>query len=313
MAYDWGTQWPGVLARHAESCPFADGEDCTCGPLGYTATLTDPDTAAPLVSPLLETGEEARAWRREQQAAIATGLHATTNGNGNGRRGTRHTPEPARPRAAIAARESLRPASPAADPRWFEGPAPEPRSRRLPEPPRRERDPPNAVMSITELSEEFLDAAEDGQARGSDGRPYTDDELGELSWALTGYVEYHLGDLEVAEVRGRQVFRLVDELEDAGMPRSRLRSVLEAMRELFDYAADRGLVRTNPARYISLPVDERARRRLPETIESRRTQGMPSAAPFSDSVISEQTIWFIVKLVALVFILIALVLAAESI
>jgi hypothetical protein len=69
----------------------------------------------------------------------------------------------------------------------------------------------------------------------------------------------------------------------------------------------------NPARYIALPEDDRRpRQRLADTLEARRggTSAMPAA--FGEA-ISEATIWMIVKIVALVFICIALVLVAESV
>jgi hypothetical protein len=298
MAYDWGTEWPGVFERHADWCPSAEGEPCTCGPLGYSASIPDPATGVRVVSPMLETPAEARVWRREQELAVDSGSAGARNGNGSAN-GTRHRngDAPRVPRRAVE-----RDPEPVAPPRREV-------RRRAPQP------PPDPVMSMSmsELIDEFLDAAEDGEARGSEGRPYSDDELGELGWALTGYVESHLADVDLGEVRGRHVFRLIEELEDAGMPRSRLRSVIGALRQLFDYAADRGLVRVNPAKYISLPDDDRRpRRRLAETLETRRAPAPAPDRPF-EGAMSEAAIWMIVKIVALVFVCIALVLAAESI
>jgi hypothetical protein len=169
-------------------------------------------------------------------------------------------------------------------------------------------------MPVSALIEKFLDAAEDGEARGQDGRPFSDDELAELEWALSGYVGSHFGNLSAGAVRGRHVFKLIDELEDAGMPRSRLRSVVGALRELFDYAAALDLIRVNPATYVSAPADDRpARRRLADTIEARAERPRGEAGPFADSMISERVIWTCVKIVTLIFILIALVLVAESV
>jgi hypothetical protein len=73
-------------------------------------------------------------------------------------------------------------------------------------------------------------------------------------------------------------------------------------------------VRVNPATYISLPSDDRRpRQRLRETIETRTPSAPREAAAFGESLISERTIWMLVKIVTLIFICIALVLAAESI
>jgi hypothetical protein len=108
------------------------------------------------------------------------------------------------------------------------------------------------------------------------------------------------------------VFRLIDELDDASMPRPQLLSVIEAIRNLFAYAADRDLAPVNPVKYVSVPTDEdKPLQRLPETNETRETRGRASSGPF-DNVVSEQTIWLLVKIVVLVFICIALVLVAES-
>ena len=167
-------------------------------------------------------------------------------------------------------------------------------------------------IAVSALIDSFLDAAEDGEARTAEGRPYNDDELGQLEWALVGYVENHIGHLAVGSVRGRHVFRLIDELDDASMPRPQLLSIIEAVRELFTYATDRGLVRANPAKYVSVPSDDqKPLQRLPETNETREAGAQPPSTPF-DNVVSEQTIWLLVKIVVLVFICIALVLVAES-
>jgi hypothetical protein len=169
-------------------------------------------------------------------------------------------------------------------------------------------------LPLAELIERFLNAAEDGEARDRDGRPYSDEALAELEWALGGYVDGHLSDLDAGAVRGRHVFRLIEELEDAGMPRSRLESVVGALRELFDYATDMGLVRVNPATYVSLPANERRpRSRLRETVETRTPPAARDTAAFGENLISERTIWMCVKLVTLIFICIALVLVAESV
>jgi hypothetical protein len=207
-------------------------------------------------------------------------------------------------------------------------PARRPTRRPAPQPqPERHAPPEHHGLSVTSLIDTFLDAAEDGEARGASGRPYTDDELAELEWALAGYVEGNFHDLDAGAVRGRHVFRLIDELEDAGMPRSRLRSVVGALREMFEYAADRDLVRVNPAAYVSLPEDDRRPRvRLPETIEARiprvsrsSREGAPAhfgsnaPSPLGGNLVSEDVIWMCVKIVTLVFVCIALVLAAESI
>src|SRR3954470_11102927 len=70
MAYMLRTKWPGISAQHADHCRARDGEECTCGPLGYRASLEDPETGEPVLSPVLESLAEAREWRNEQQQAF---------------------------------------------------------------------------------------------------------------------------------------------------------------------------------------------------------------------------------------------------
>ena len=58
------------MAQHADHCRARDGADCSCGPLGYRASVEDPETGEPVLSPVLETLAEARAWRHEQSEAF---------------------------------------------------------------------------------------------------------------------------------------------------------------------------------------------------------------------------------------------------
>jgi hypothetical protein len=70
MAYDWRTEWPGVFARHADSCPVRNGHRCTCGPLGYRASARDPETGRRVLSPDFQTVAEARAWLGDQHESL---------------------------------------------------------------------------------------------------------------------------------------------------------------------------------------------------------------------------------------------------
>jgi hypothetical protein len=303
LSYDLGSDSPGVFERHADWCASAEGESCTCGPLGYIASMPDPATRRRVESPMLETIAEARAWRREQQMTT----RATANGHG----GDQHVARRAGARRTEAALTQAERHDRSSRP---QGSRPVREVRQIrpvpPEPGPVEEDEEVAVSTLIDM---FLDAAEDGEVRDRSGRPYSDDDIADLAWALTGYVESHFGDLDPGAVRGRHVFRLIDELEDAGMPRSRLRLVVDALRALFDYATDRDLVRVNPATYMSLPADDRPRVRQPETLRMGPRQADPERGPFADSVVSERVIWMCVKIVTLIFICIALVLVAESV
>jgi len=66
VPYDWKTELPGIIARHDNSCPIRDGGKCTCGPLGYLASVRDRESNRRRVSPLYDTTEEALVWRWDQ-------------------------------------------------------------------------------------------------------------------------------------------------------------------------------------------------------------------------------------------------------
>ena len=66
MAYDWKTELPGVFSRHADGCPMRETGECSCGPLGYRASIRDWETNRRSVSPMYETLVEALSWQRDQ-------------------------------------------------------------------------------------------------------------------------------------------------------------------------------------------------------------------------------------------------------
>jgi hypothetical protein len=66
VAYDWKTDLPGVFSRHADGCPMRETGECSCGPLGYRASIRDWETNRRSVSPMYETLVEALAWQRDQ-------------------------------------------------------------------------------------------------------------------------------------------------------------------------------------------------------------------------------------------------------
>ena len=92
MPYDWsaalpGVAWsrelPGIFSRHDDSCPVQYGVRCTCGPLGYFATVVDPVTNSAARQPSVcgRRGRAAVAARaggrpdrlRQQKAGTARG------------------------------------------------------------------------------------------------------------------------------------------------------------------------------------------------------------------------------------------------
>jgi hypothetical protein len=65
-AYDWKTKFPGVVSRHSAKCPIRDGRECTCGPRGYRASIRGAETNLRIVSPKFESLPEALEWQRDQ-------------------------------------------------------------------------------------------------------------------------------------------------------------------------------------------------------------------------------------------------------
>jgi hypothetical protein len=66
VAYDWKTEVAGVYSRHSDKCPKRHGRRCTCGPRGYRASVGDPGSNLRIVSPKFATAAEAQTWQRDQ-------------------------------------------------------------------------------------------------------------------------------------------------------------------------------------------------------------------------------------------------------
>jgi hypothetical protein len=111
-------------------------------------------------------------------------------------------------------------------------------------------------LTVGGAIDEFLEAAEDGSARDRYGRRFTPEAVDDLRWSLLGRVAEALGAKRMADVRGRDVAALVDELSASGVPRRRLRAVVTSLRALYDYAIERGSVRRNPAERVAMPEME---------------------------------------------------------
>jgi hypothetical protein len=68
VPYDWKTELAGIFSRHADNCRIRDGFECTCGPQGYRSSIREWETNRRSVSPLFETVHEALAYQRDQVA-----------------------------------------------------------------------------------------------------------------------------------------------------------------------------------------------------------------------------------------------------
>lgn len=118
---------------------------------------------------------------------------------------------------------------------------------------------PGAIdPTVSEMIDEFLEVLDRGSARDRYGRPFTPEAVGELHWLLGGHVDEELGDTRLRELRRGDVEALIYELADGGVPRRRLRALAKSVRALYDYAAERDLVRHNPAERVAIPDEDEA-------------------------------------------------------
>jgi Phage integrase, N-terminal SAM-like domain len=274
MPYDWRTELPGVVAQHADNCPRRHGGFCICGPLGYRASIVDPDTGRRSLSPQFETVAEAQAWQRDQQetAVASNGVHADGSDLG-------------------------------------------------------------AVI------DEFLVAAENGVARDRDGQPYQPERLRQLRGALS-YVDSALGSTSIEDVRHRHVQAMLEQLRATGVTNDRLTSIVAALRSLYAYAIRRDLVGYSPVVELGLPepgeleADGSWNGTPVTSLRANDTLGIQVARaqqtglePVYDEYAGrgygefgagtampiERVMWWAIRVVVLLFALIALVLVAESV
>jgi hypothetical protein len=146
---------------------------------------------------------------------------------------------------------------------------------------------------VSDTVDEFLQAVDAGTARDRHGRPFGRESARELHRSLEGYVGSELGDRRLNYVRRQHVEALLDGLDSAGVPPLQLAALAKSLRALYDYAADQDLVRHNPAEHVGL----------------RYEQDEAEARP----AIGDRAISLTLRLLTMAFLLLAVVLLAESI
>ncbi len=115
---------------------------------------------------------------------------------------------------------------------------------------------------LREAHEEFKQAALDGRALNKRGRRYKPSALKDVDECLRKHVLPRLGPRRLDEIHRSDVQRLIDDLAPR-MSGSRVRSVVNAMRTLYRWAAERDLATEDPAAGIRLPaMNERPRDRI---------------------------------------------------
>jgi site-specific recombinase XerC len=158
--------------------------------------------------------------------------------------------------------------------------------------------------SVNETIDEFLQAVDDGSARDRYGRRFSPDAASELHWCLAGHVAEALGAMSVDDVRRRDVEALVFALGDARLSDGRLRAVAKCVRALYDYALERGLVRSNPAERVAFP--DEAETEQPTARSAIRMD------PALATAVSDHAISLMLRVATLGFVITALVFLAES-
>ena len=164
-------------------------------------------------------------------------------------------------------------------------------------------------LSVADVTDDFLEAAARGRTRDPSGRRYSANALDELRAALRGHVAEELGDMPLSALRRWQVQALVNELADSGLPTRRLRAMVAALRALTRYALEEGLLDGDPLDGVTVPAEDDGRPRPFTTTDQLAAVPAPATSPM----IPDAALWQLMKVVTVVFILIAIVLAAESI
>jgi hypothetical protein len=285
MGYDLGGPWRGILTHHSDACPARLGQPCTCGPLGYRATIDDVQRQASVPGPVLPTVEEARAWEQEQHTAMHAFEAAVRPMDGHG---AQAPGQPLGTRAVWAARP--------VETHGYQATA-----------------QPNTVAAVVD---EFLEAARAGEVTDPAGRPYDAEQFRDLRWSLRGYVASELGAMRIAELDGAALRAFVGHLDATGLAQPRTRSVVGALRALLRYAAERGMVPWSAPNLLMFgDADEQpyGAPLLTQPVTAAAPAIAPAPASISSGSVPDEVIWLILKIVTLVFALIALVLVAESV
>ena len=174
-------------------------------------------------------------------------------------------------------------------------------------PQRRPRHDGAAVLA--DVAGDFLTAAADGRTRDPSGRRYASEALDELRVALRGHVAEELGDIPISSLRRWQVQGLVNELAESGLSLRRLQAIVAALRALARYALEQGILDVDPTQGVTVPSEDDPQPRPFTTTDQLTVVQPPAASPM----IPDAALWQLMKVVTVVFILIAIVLAAESI
>src|SRR4051794_6893059 len=181
-------------------------------------------------------------------------------------------------------------------------------------PPPRTNDEP----TLAEVSEEFIAAAEAGTARNRNDRRYRPSAVRDIAGCLRNHVVPDLGDLRLRDVQEHDLQRLVDDLAAGDLSLSRIRSVVSAIRALYAYAIERGLVEVSAADTLEIarseaqPLwgDDWYQGGDDAGVASRRLSAEGGLA--GEPALPQLVLSFVLRLVVTVFIIIALLALAQA-
>lgn len=178
---------------------------------------------------------------------------------------------------------------------------------------------------MAEVADDFIAAAQEGSAGNRNGRRYRPSALRDLAGCLRLYVVPELGDLRVRDVQPEDLQRLVDELAAGDLSLSRIRSVVSAIRALYGYAVDQGLVAASPADDLAIarteelawdeigdgePWDDGFGERPASHRTTDRYARVPSDV--NERTLPEMLLSFVLRLVVTIFVIIALAALAQA-
>jgi hypothetical protein len=179
--------------------------------------------------------------------------------------------------------------------------------------------------------DDFAAAAASGLARDAGGVPYAPARVHALR-ELLGYVDGQLGSMDIKDVRRRHVQGLVDQLRLAGSDVDHIKAVVGALRSLYVYAIQRDVVDFSPVVALALRGDgeppapaQPTPAPLPASMPPAATTAAPAlpafattgvspaADPYYQALTPERVLWWTLLIIVVVSVLIAIVLAAESV
>jgi hypothetical protein len=108
---------------------------------------------------------------------------------------------------------------------------------------------------LADVVEDFVADAEAGRVKNRNGRRYKPSALRDVSGALRLHVVAELGEVRLRDVQWQDLQQLIDQLAAEQLSLSRIRSVVSAIRALYGYAIERGIVDVNTADGLEIPKE----------------------------------------------------------